>query len=225
LVSFGATIICFSATASFGAGVALLAIGAITVRRIREWREAPYAAIPLIFGLQQLIEGSLWLSLPAQMTTADMLTIIYLLFSNVLWPIYLPVAIWLLEPSSRRRQTIAWTVLGGGAVGVFFLTAIIANPVASAIKGLHIDYDIPHDHDAVAVTIYAAATCLAPLLSTHRMVRLFGVVLTISMVVAAVIYLTWFASIWCFFAALVSAIVFLHFRYRAAPIDPDGQLA
>lgn len=213
--------ICFSATASFTAGIALLGIGSITVRRTHEWVEVPYAAVPLIFGVQQLVEGLLWRNLPAQDTATHVLTIVYLLFSNVLWPIYVPVAVWLLEPRSARRRTIVLTIAAGSAVGLFFLAAIIAHPVTSAIKGMHIKYHVPHHHDAIAVAVYAAATCLAPLLSTHKMVRLFGIVLTASMIVAATIYLRWFASVWCFFAAVVSAMVLLHF-WRGRTPQKDG---
>jgi hypothetical protein len=112
---------------------------------------------------------------------------------------------------------IAWTMAGGSAVGLFFLAAILTHPVTSAIKEMHITYHIPHHHDAIAVAVYAAATCLAPLLSTHKMVRLFGFVLTASMSIAAIVYLTWFASVWCFFAAVVSAMVFLHFWHSRTP--------
>jgi len=206
--------ICFSATASFTAGIALLAIGSITVRRADKWGEVPYAAIPVIFSVQQLVEGFLWRSLPGQDTTTHVLTITYVLFSNVLWPIYVPMAVWLLEPRSARRRTIAWTIAAGSAVGIFFLAAILAHPATSAIKGMHIKYHIPHHHDPIAVAVYAAATCLAPLLSTHKTVRLFGIVLTASMIVAAIVYLKWFASVWCFFAAVVSAMIYLHFPAR-----------
>jgi hypothetical protein len=214
--------ICFSATASFTAGIALLAIGSLTIRRAREWGEVPYAAIPVIFGVQQLVEGLLWRNLPAQDTTTHVLTIAYLLFSNVLWPIYVPLAVWLLEPRSARRRTIAWTVAGGSAVGLYFLAAIVPHPVTSAIKDMHIKYHIPHHHDAIAVTVYAAATCLAPLLSTHKMVRLFGIVLTASMTVAAIVYLRWFASVWCFFAAVISAMIYLHFWHGRTPETDRG---
>jgi hypothetical protein len=212
--------ICFSATASFASGMALLAIGAVAVRNTRDAVEVPYAAIPLLFAVQQLVEGGLWQNLPAQTSATHVLTIIYLLFSNVLWPIYVPVAVWLLEPRVERRRMIVWTIVGGGAVGVFFLTAIITNPVTAAIKGMHIKYHIPHPHDAIAVAVYAAATCLAPLLSSNKMVRLFGIALVGSMIAAATLYLRWFASVWCFFAALLSVLVLLHFtRSRDPSID------
>ena len=55
---------CFSATASFTAGAGLLVIGAITIRLSRDRAELPFAAIPVLFGVQQLIEGALWLTFP-----------------------------------------------------------------------------------------------------------------------------------------------------------------
>lgn len=171
----------------------------------------PYASIPLLFSVQQFAEGGLWQVLPAQTPTTHLLTVVYLLFSNVLWPIYVPAAIWLLEPRPNRRRMIALTVAAGTAVGVFFLSAIATHPVTSAVVGMHIKYHIPHHHDPIAVAVYAVATCLAPLLSSHKMIQLFGVILISSMLVAAVVYFYWFASVWCFFAAILSVLVILQF--------------
>lgn len=57
---------CFSATASFAAGIGLTGIGLATLSLAPTWRERPFAAIPLLFGLQQLIEGGApWLALAA----------------------------------------------------------------------------------------------------------------------------------------------------------------
>ena len=50
---------CFSAPASFTAAAVLLGLGTVTMRRARSRRELPYAAIPLLFGVQQLLEGML----------------------------------------------------------------------------------------------------------------------------------------------------------------------
>ncbi|WP_293678639.1 DUF6629 family protein [uncultured Phenylobacterium sp.] len=56
---------CFSATASFSAGAALLVIGTVTARRAQRPRKLPFALIPVLFGVPQLIEGALWLSVPS----------------------------------------------------------------------------------------------------------------------------------------------------------------
>jgi hypothetical protein len=56
---------CFSATASFTAGAVLLGVGALTLRSAltsRQRHVLPFAAIPLLFAIQQLIEGVIWLT-------------------------------------------------------------------------------------------------------------------------------------------------------------------
>jgi hypothetical protein len=195
----------------------LLGIGTTAIRRANTIRELPYAAIPVFFAAQQLIEGGLWLALPAQTSSAHLLTIGYLLFSNVLWPIYVPIAIWMIEPDTVQRKCMRMPIMVGASVSLFFLAAMITHPVSAAIMGSHIDYNLPHPHDKIAFAFYAIATCLAPLLSSHKMVRLFGVILIASMIIAYTIYAMWFASVWCFFAALLSSVVLLHFLRRETP--------
>jgi len=56
---------CFSATASFSAGAVLRGIGALTLKAARRPCEWPFAAIPLLFAIQQLIEGMIWLTFSA----------------------------------------------------------------------------------------------------------------------------------------------------------------
>ena len=53
---------CFSETASFLAGTGLSVLGVATLRATQRRSEIPFAAIPLMFGLQQMVEGALWLS-------------------------------------------------------------------------------------------------------------------------------------------------------------------
>lgn len=174
----------------------------------------PYAAIPTIFALQQFVEGSLWLALPASSPWAGSLTITYLMFSNIFWPIYVPLAVLMIEPNAAHRRRLLFPIAAGIGTGAFFLVALSTNSVSAAITNSHIHYDLPHSHDRIAFAFYAAATCLAPLLSSHRMVKLFGVALIISMAIAYAAYAIWFASVWCYFAALLSVVVYLHFRLR-----------
>lgn len=200
-------------------GIALLAIGTFTVRRAGAMAELPYAAIPLIFGVQQLIEGGLWLGLPTQTSATHALAVAYLLLANLLWPIYIPVAVWLIEPDAVRRRRMLLPLAAGAATSLFFLVAMLAHPVSAAIKGAHIGYNLPHPHHAFAFASYAVATCITPLLSSYRMVRLFGGAIIVSSIAAYSIYAMWFASVWCFFAALASCVVLLHFsRRKSEPV-------
>lgn len=207
------TIICFSATASFAAGAVLLAVGSIAVRRAQK-PEYAYAAIPLLFGIQQIIEGALWLVLAEHSSSQQCLTVGYLGFANILWPIYAPLAIWLMEPQSAHRQRLLLPLVAGAITAIFFIHAIATHSVSADIVRSHIRYRLPHDNEEVMFAFYATATCLSPLLSSYKSVRLLGWVIIASMIAAYYFYTIWFASVWCYFAALISVIVLLHFQPR-----------
>src|SRR5882724_3236338 len=56
------TDMCFSASASLAAGTLLLGLGTVTMKAARRPGEWPFAAVPLLFAIQQFIEGTIWLS-------------------------------------------------------------------------------------------------------------------------------------------------------------------
>ena len=209
---------CFSATASISAGVVLLGIGALTLRSAlatHQRRGLLFAAIPLLFAVQQLIEGVIWLTFSNEATLLNsVMTHVYSFFSHVLWPIYVPVAVVLMEPKGWRRRALFLFVTGGGVVAAYLLYVLFAFPVVSRPTGQHIEYVSPHFFAAVTMTLYLLSTAVSPLLSTHRMVVVFGVLALLSFGAAYAFYATWFISVWCFFAALLSAVVYLHFGLR-----------
>ena len=215
----GVMIICFSANASILAGVALFGIGIVTVRRAERLAQLPYAAIPLAFGMQQLVEGYLWKILPTQSSATDTVAAIYLLFSHVLWPILVPLAVLVIEPFEARRKLLLFPTAAGAVAGIFFLFALLTEPVSAVIEGKHIVYHLPHRHDAFILTLYIIGTCLTPLLSSYRTVRFLGIAIIIALIATSIAYVHWFASVWCFFAALISAVVFLHFSKQPSRDD------
>jgi len=212
---------CFSATASFSAGAALLIIGAVTVRRARRRAELPFSLIPVLFGIQQLIEGAIWLTFPDKAPLLNtVLTVVYSLFSHVLWPVYVPIAVLLLEPIPWRRRVLLAIAFVGGAVGLYLLYFIVSLPIVSQVQGGHIAYVSPHFYAAVVMVLYVLGTCVSMLFSSHSRVRLFGLAAFVAFVGAYVFYAVWLISVWCFFAAVLSVIVLLHFPRR----PPTSQL-
>lgn len=102
---------CFSATASFTAGTTLSVVGVLTVRKSEGMRELPLAVVPLLFGLQQLTEGAVWVSLNHDLSSLQSWsTYIYSMFSHVLWPIFVPFAILLLELQSGEERSSAFSL-------------------------------------------------------------------------------------------------------------------
>ena len=210
---------CFSATASFSAGALLLGIGALTLKSTRRPRERPFAVIPMLFAIQQLSEGVIWLTFrhDAPLLNAAM-THFYSFFSHVLWPIYVPVAVLLIEPPGWRRRALVAFIAAGIAVGAYLLYFLAAFPIVSRPIGQHIEYVSPHFFAMAAMTLYLLSTTVSPIFSRHRMVNVFGILALLSFGAAYFFYATWFISVWCFFAALLSAVVYVHFvRQRAEP--------
>ncbi|MCP9787953.1 hypothetical protein KBY99_03030 [Cyanobium sp. Maggiore-St4-Cus] len=96
---------CFSAAASFSSAALLVPLGIAAVAR--SWRDhrrelLPLALMPVGFGLQQGLEGVVWLGLnhgPA----APLLkggALAYLFFALALWPIWIPYVVLSPGPSS-----------------------------------------------------------------------------------------------------------------------------
>ncbi len=209
---------CFSATASFSAAALLLGIGTLTLRSAlatHQRRALPFGAIPLLFAVQQLIEGVIWLTFGDEVTLLNsVMTHVYSFFSHVLWPVYVPVAVLLMEPAGWRRRALVAFVSAGAAVGAYLMYVLVAFPVVSRPTGRHVEYDSPHFFAAATMTLYLLSAAFSPLLSSHRMVVVFGSLALGSFGAAYVFYATWFISVWCFFAALLSAVVYLHFGVR-----------
>ncbi len=208
---------CFSATASFSAGALLLGIGALTLKLAHHPREVPFAAIPLLFATQQLAEGVIWLTFSVDKPPlGTLMTYLYSFFSHVLWPAYVPFAVWLMEPPGRRRRLLFAFVAAGVTVGSYLLYMLIAFPVIAQPTGRHIEYVSPHFFAAPVMTLYLMSTAISPVVSRHRLVQVFGVAALLSFATAYYFFATWFISVWCFFAALLSAIIYCHFGLRGA---------
>src|SRR5574338_904038 len=187
---------CFSATASFTAGAALLGIGAVTISRARRRAELPFALIPALFGVQQLIEGDLWLTFPDKVPYVNsVLTYAYSFFSHVFWPIYVPIAVLLLEPERWRRSVLAGIALAGFATGLYLLYFLVTEPVVSEIVGRHISYVSPHFYVGAVMTVYVLATCVSSFVSSCNTIRWFGVATFVALVAAYAFYAFWFISV------------------------------
>ena len=203
---------CFSATASFTAGAALVATGGLTLRKSQGRTELPLAIVPLLFGLQQITEGILWLSLRRDWPLLQVWTTnVYSMFSHVLWPILVPFAIALVETKRRRRAALGVFQTLGLAVGLYLLYFLVQSTTIAHIHYRSIVYDSPHFYLGAVLVLYLLATCVSGLLSSHRCINAFGVLAFILAVAAYQVSARTFVSVWCFFAAILSLTIYLHF--------------
>ena len=205
---------CFSATASFVAAAVTGGLGIATLGRVTSRAEAPLAAVPMLFAVQQLIEGSIWLALEGEVDPglAQPLTYAFLLFAEMWWPIFVPLAVLLAEPDRGRRRLIGVLLVAGVAVGLHLLWSILSGPHRAAIVDEHLVYTTEAPYPLFTAAAYAAATIVPPLLSSRRVIALLGLIVLAGAATAYLFYWTAFVSVWCFFAAASSGIILLHFE-------------
>ena len=99
---------CFSAGASFGASALLLVGGYATLKKVKQPNQMMFAAIPLIFSIQQFTEGFVWLSFqdPGFYSLQHVFSNIFLFFALIVWPIWVPVSILQLEEEAKRKKIL-----------------------------------------------------------------------------------------------------------------------
>lgn len=203
---------CFSATASFVSGVALSAIGVATIKKAKTKEELPLAVVPLLFGIQQIAEGFVWLSFQYSLPTLNVIsTYFYSLFAFVLWPMLIPFAVGKLETVPWRKKVILFLQFIGLGVGLYLLYAYGTSPVTSRIVNASIQYDNSRFYFVTVAVGYVAATVLSCLFSSHRLIRVLGFSTLLAGFVAYWMYVMSFASVWCFFSAILSVVIWLYF--------------
>jgi hypothetical protein len=206
---------CFSATASLIAGGALSVVGVVTTAQVKTKRELPFAMVPLLFGIQQLTEGFVWLSFSWQATTLNLVaTYIFSLFAFVLWPIYVPFAVGLMEIVPWRKKAIYVCQGAGLIVGMYLLYNHTLSPVTSEIVSRHVVYNNSHFYQSGVMLLYFAATIVSCFFSSKRIINVFGALTFLFALIAYWFYTNAFVSVWCFFAALLSFLIYWYFNNK-----------
>jgi hypothetical protein len=203
---------CFSASASFGAGVVLAAVGIASIRKVESPSQIPFATIPLLFAMQQFTEGFLWLSLTdtAFASLKEVCTYNFLFFAQVAWPIWAPFAIMKMEPKERRRKFELALVGIGVVVSAYLAYCLVLYPVDARVDGAHIAYDqdYPRSLGSYGSLLYFAATVAPPFFSRIRRMWLLGTAILVSYVITYILYTDYIISVWCFFAAVISMAIY-----------------
>ena len=200
---------CFSAEVSIGMGTLLTGIGSWTAFRARGTPRFPLALMPIGFGIQQFSEGGVWQGISTkQSIIVEIAATLYLAIAYGVWPAWVPVITRSAE-TVRPRLHSAFRWVGGvyGLISCIWLGSTWS-AVMPRIQGHSICYrQTPVFQPMVFEYLYPIIVVGPWLLSSDRALRRFGALGAASAVIAFTVQSLAFASVWCFFAAALSALV------------------
>lgn len=203
---------CFSAEASFAGGVIISAIGIVTVTKVHKPSQLVFACIPIFFGIQQVTEGILWLTIPNPEYNGLRIfaTYLFLIMADVLWPMIIPLSVLFMEENIKRKRILWIFLITGSTVSLYYAFCLLTFTVTPRIMGYHILYsnNFPESLAMIAFLVYLVATIPPLFVSSIKRTHILGILMFLSCAVTALFFTQFLTSVWCFFAALISGVIF-----------------
>ena len=208
---------CFTAPASFTAGAVLVATGTYCVKKAAE-KDRDYlffAAVPILFGIQQLIEGIVWIGLGAgNHLMVKIASLGFLFFAFFFWPFYAPYSVHVAEKREKNPEIkdFLWILtLVGLGVGlatylpillgrVAFVTEVVSRSISYTVQRAQIYNDL-------FAALYLMAVIPPFLIVNDFRLKIFGYLLLLSVILSEIYYSFAFDSVWCFFSAVLSLFI------------------
>jgi hypothetical protein len=171
--------------------------------------------------MQQAVEGAVWHGINSNnQALVDIASQGYVFFSHFFWLFWVPFSVYYMEKRGPRKRFLGILTLLGAIYGLsLFLPLILREGWLvvelvqhSLLYKTTMIYDGIVDRQVVR-GIYALQVFLALVLSTNPKVRIFGIVILISVIGTFIFFKYAFVSVWCFFAAGLS--VYLLFALRS----------
>lgn len=198
---------CFSAGASFGSGAILSLIGVAAFRKVNHPNQLPLATFPFLFSIQQICEGFVWLSLTDPSYSVWQHPGIYgfLSFSHIVWPVWIPFSVILLEKDSNRKRILRVLLAAGISLALYHVYCLLILTVTATIDGHHIRYLIAHPTRLLMIAniLYVLSTIIPFFISSVRRMWWLGVYVIVSYLAAYILFKAYVISVWCYFATML----------------------
>jgi hypothetical protein len=217
---------CFSATGSFALAGVLTGVGVASLAQHQSRVFRLLAAAPLLFAAQQAAEGIVWLTLDEKAGALHATAVnAFLGLALVVWPAYLPLSLLLAERRPRRRRAlVALGVVGAIVSATAWFLLARWQPAAQAVgHSIHYEFasiDLP-GREFILVVGYVLPTVVPFFVSSATLTRTIGLTLVVALLVTAVVERETLTSVWCFFAAILSALLLVTVRRESRSFRTD----
>ena len=197
---------CMSMSVSFAASAGLAVVGATSLA-IAPKRQKILAAVPLLFAIQQAIEGIQWMYLDQGLVCRSA-AYGFLFFALIVWPVLIPLIVYLID--RPRRHIIRFFVWLGALVAAWFTYKLFTVPLDVQVIGQHIFYNPPGPfYWRLDFVFYMTATVGGLLVSSKRAFQVLGVLALLLAGATLAISWTTAASVWCLFDAALSVCLYI----------------
>lgn len=199
---------CFSSSASFIASGALATLGGVSLVSAKK-EDKIIAAVPILFSIQQFIEGIQWVYLNSG-SKSPIFAYLFLFFAFILWPIYVPALVFNFD--KKERKILTWFVLIGIAVAVYFSITLLIEPLVIRKINSCIDYSFNFPFKNFIALAYISAIVGSLCISSLKIFRYFGIIVGFLGLVSFLFFELTLTSVWCFFAAIVSLMFYFYIK-------------
>lgn len=204
---------CFCEPVSFSVGGVLMVGGAFAGWKAFQInkRYLPVSQMPTLAGLQQLMEGHVWMGMNNSDQSMVWWAAMGFIFSSwLIWPVWISFSIYFLEPqASRRKLPLLGFALAGLVFGLVLFVPHLFHPDWVTVRinqrslayedTMFLDYLIPR---WLTYLIYVFLLVTPTMISTYLHIRLFGLTL-IAIIVFDYAFLSFaYISFFCFLAGL-----------------------
>jgi len=208
---------CFSATASFTSAAVLALTGSVALKLVKDPRQRWFAALPVIFGVQQAAEGVVWMTVQQ----SDAISLhrsavgVFVFFAFVVWPLWIPWSTYQMELQKKRKFWLRACQAAGVLYAIVALYVIATGQPRSEIVGRCLNYKTEDDFSPLFppnlyAFLYFSSTVLPFFLSSAHWVRTTGILIVTGYIMTITAWKFAVTSVWCFFAAIASIFICVH---------------
>jgi hypothetical protein len=146
--------------------------------------------------------------------TGFILASLFVAIALVVWPVLVPLSSYRAEPQRGRRILIGALVVFGSVFAAYAAYDLIQHPYHAQILNRCISYSnrqyVPWSYSG----LYVLFTCGPMFLSSSRSLNLLGLCILGGLIVSAGLFFYTLLSVWCFFAALASGLIFFRVYFE-----------
>jgi hypothetical protein len=183
---------CFSAVVSFAAAGGLALVGIATIRQTTSKREVLLASFPCLFATQQAFEGLVWIGKGHSYY------------------------------SQFERRFLLGLAIGGFGLGIYLFSWVIFSDLKSQVFSGNLFYDLRFiPFYEVSKYLYVAIISLPFFFVRHSSLKIFGALVVGSFILSQFLFQMTFISVWCFFAAILSGVLYSIVKDLSSPLNSN----